>query len=74
MWYRIESNAGADHGVWSGQTATEALCRMHQSAGYDVSVLIDLGGRETLLFASTEDAEICGDVDAWTIEEESSDE
>ena len=69
MTWRIESKAGADHGEWEGDTAAEALCRMHTAAGYDVHVLIDRTGREQLLFGSEEDAEICGDVAEWCIAE-----
>ena len=65
--YRIESWAGVDHGTWTGDTPGEALCRMHREAGYDVSLLIDRSGGERLLFASDEDAEICGGLDEWCI-------
>ena len=65
--YQIESKAGADHGVWSGDTPGEALLKLHQTAGYDVSLLIDRRGGERLLFASDEDAEICGGLDDWCI-------
>ena len=67
--YRIESKAGVNHGEWEGDTAAEALARMHRQAGYDVQVLIDRNGGEQLLFASEEDAEICGDVAEWCIAE-----
>ena len=65
--YRIESLAGVDHGTWIGDTAGEALARMHREAGYHVDVLIDRRGGERLLFASDEDAAICGGLDEWHI-------
>ena len=69
MTWRIESKAGVNHGTWTGDTPAEALVRMHREAGYDVQVLIDRTGTETLLFASDEDAEICGGLDDWHIGE-----
>ena len=65
--YRIESLAGVDHGTWIGDTPGEALARMHQAAGYDVRLLIDRRDGERLLFASDEDAEICGGLDKWHV-------
>lgn len=69
MQYRITSKARADHGVWEGATPAAALLAMHRAAGYNANdVDIDLDGK-SLWFRDLETEQMCGDVDAWTIEE-----
>ena len=64
--YRIHSTAGADHGRWEGDTATDALCAMHREAGYDVMYDAE---RDCIAWpADPEVRSLCGDVDAWHIE------
>ena len=72
--YRITSRSGADHGVWQGRTPSEALCKLHRSAGYDVMydayrdcVVWRVGPVETEAQARAKREE-CGDVEAWHFE------
>jgi hypothetical protein len=62
--YRITSKAGLDAGVYFCSTPADALAAAHQDAGYDVTA--ESG---SLIFEDEADREICGDLDAWHIEE-----
>jgi len=61
--YLIANAQGKDLGIYGGESEVEAVCAMHEDAGYCVSVV---GGE--LVFESEEDRRLCGDVDAFRIE------
>lgn len=62
--YRITSQAGADMGIYEGDTKTEALCALHKDAGYPCHVEDD-----TIIFRGASDAFLCGQVSDWHFDE-----
>ena len=63
--FNISNRHWTDYGIYEGQTKAQALCAMHTDAGYNVSVDED----DELVFECQEDRGLCGDVDAWVLEE-----
>ena len=63
--YRIYSEAGEDHGVWSGHDAVGALVAMHRAAGYDVEAV-----EGALHWKKPGEAHVAGDELRWAIYEE----
>ena len=63
--YRIYSEAGEDHGVWSGHDAVEALAARHRAAGYHVHAF-----EGALVWEQEGEADIAGDLEAWVIYEQ----
>ncbi|MBM6757092.1 hypothetical protein H6A18_11375, partial [Collinsella tanakaei] len=57
---------GQSFGTYEGSTDLDALCAMHNDAGYVVA--LDETGTE-LVFESEDDREVCGDADAWIVSE-----
>jgi hypothetical protein len=75
MHYRITSKAGADFGVWAGETRAAALLSMLRDGGGSA---LDVGLRaddpERLSFHNEEAAERLGGVEDWHIEEVSTED
>jgi hypothetical protein len=67
--YSITSKAGLHLGVYSGEATADALAEAHRDAGYDVEA-----ENGALFFADEADRAICGDLDAWIIEQVVDDE
>lgn len=67
MEYRISSKAGADFGIWEGDSPAQALLALHRDAEYgpDIVWLED----DAFVFATEEDRELIGGLSSWTVRE-----
>jgi hypothetical protein len=63
----ITSKAGVEYGIYEGRTEAEALCSLHREAGYS-GVKYDAED-DWIEWPNDETERLCGDVDAWTIED-----
>ena len=61
--YHIESKAGVEYGTYQAETSAEAFAAMCRDAGYDVRV----DSLDTLIFADSDTAAVCGSPVDWTI-------
>lgn len=62
--YHITSKAGADYGIYEGNSKAEALCALHKAAGYWCYVEDDV-----IIFRCDQDAFVCGQVKDWHFDE-----